>query len=136
MKRFILPSFFVIGLILLGAGAATAQSTSIAGEWDASYNTPGGPRSFRLIFNVEGEKVTGTAKRSNGDVPLTGTVKGDDISFSYTINYNGNDLTLSFSGKIKGDSMDGTVAFNENANEEWSAKRVPTPKPSMRKAEK
>ncbi|MBK9766195.1 MAG: hypothetical protein IPP63_03795 [Chloracidobacterium sp.] len=52
------------------------------------------------------------------------------------INYNGSRSHAVFSGKIKGDSMDGTVAFNENANEEWSAKRVPTPKPSMRKAEK
>ncbi len=129
MKRFILPTFFVIGLVLLGAGSMSAQTSSIAGEWDASYNTPGGPRSFKLIFNVEGEKITGTAKRSNGDVPLTGTVKGDDISFYYTISYNGNDVTLSFTGKIKGDSMGGTIAFNENATDEWSATRTPATKP-------
>ena len=129
MKRIILPTFFVIGLILLGTATASAQKNSIAGEWDASYNTPGGPRSFKLVFSVDGEKITGTAKRSNGDVPLTGTVKGDDISFYYTISYNGNDVTLSFTGKIKGDSMGGTIAFNENATDEWSATRTPATKP-------
>lgn len=127
MKKIILPAFFVIGLILVGAGSMSAQTKSVAGEWDAVYNTPGGARSFKLVFSVEGEKITGTAKRSNGDVPLTGTVKGEDISFNYTINYNGNAVTLTFAGKVTGDTMSGTVYFNESASDEWSAKRTPPP---------
>jgi len=126
MKKIILPTLFAIGFIMLGAGSLSAQ-TSVAGEWDAVYNTPGGPRAFKLVFAVDGEKITGTAKRSNGDVPLTGTVKGDDISFNYTISYNGNAVTLSFSGKVKGDAMSGTVYFNDSASDEWSAKRTPPP---------
>ena len=55
---------------------------------------PGGARPVKLIFKVDGEKLTGTAKRSSGDAALTGTVKSSDISFSYTVNYNGNDMTL------------------------------------------
>lgn len=125
MKKIILPSFFAIGLFLLTTSVASAQTASVAGEWDAVYNTPGGARTFKLVFSVDGEKLTGTAKRSNGDVPLTGTIKGEDISFYYTISYNGNAVTLSFTGKVKGDSMGGTVYFNESASDEWSAKRTP-----------
>lgn len=129
MKKVIIPTFLAIGLVLLSAGSIFAQSSSVAGEWDAAYNTPGGPRSFKLILKVEGEKLTGTAKRSNGDVPLQGTVKGSDITFNYTISYNGNDVTLTFTGKINGDAMGGTVMFNESASDEWSAKRTPPAKP-------
>lgn len=131
MKKIIIPAFFVIGLILVGVGGASGQAKTVAGEWDAVYNTPGGARSFKLVFSVEGEKITGTAKRSNGDVPLTGTVKGEDISFNYTINYNGNAVTLTFTGKVKADTMGGTVYFNDSASDEWSAKRAvaPAPKP-------
>lgn len=129
MKRVIFSTFFAISVIVLGAGIAFAQKATVAGEWDAVYNTPGGPRAFKLVFKVDGEKLTGTAKRSNGDVPLEGTVKGDDISFNYTIDYNGNAVTLSFTGKVKGDAMGGTVMFNENASDEWSAKRAAPPKP-------
>lgn len=125
MKKIILPSLFAIGILLLGTAVTSAQTNSVAGEWDAIYNTPGGARTFKLVFSVDGEKITGTAKRSNGDVPLTGTIKGDDISFYYTISYNGNAVTLSFSGKVKGDSMGGTVYFNDSASDEWSAKRTP-----------
>jgi len=127
MKRIILPTVFALGLFLIGAGSLAAQSSPVDGEWDASMNTPGGPRPFKLVFKLDGEKLTGTAKRANGDVALAGTVKGDDINFSYTIDYNGNPVTLSFSGKVKGDSMGGTVYFNESASDEWSAKRMPPP---------
>ena len=104
--------------------AGAAAQTSVAGEWDAVFNTPGGPRPFKLILKVDGEKLSGTAKRSSGDVPITGTIKGSDISFSYTISYNGNSVTLSYTGKVEGDSMSGTVYFNENASDSWGAKRA------------
>jgi len=124
MKKVIFASFTIIGLALIFAGGASAQK-SVAGEWDATFNTPGGPQPLKLIFKVEGEKLTGTAKRSRGDVPLTGTVKGDDITFAYSVDYNGNSVTLTFTGKVKGDVINGTVSFNESASDEWSAKRAP-----------
>lgn len=129
MKNVIKMSIFAIALVLVGAGSMAAQTSSVAGEWDATMNTPGGPRPFKLVFSVNGEKLTGTAKRSNGDVAIVGTVKGDDISFSYTINYNNNDITLTFTGKVKGDSMGGSVSFGGNAEDEWAAKRTPPAKP-------
>ena len=129
MKKVFLLAVLAIGFVLVGAGSMSAQKATVDGEWDASMNTPGGPRPFKLVFKVEGEKLAGTAKRQNGDVPVAGTVKGDDISFSYTIDYNGNAVTLSFTGKIKGDAISGTVFFNESASDEWSAKRAAAAKP-------
>jgi len=124
MKKVIFASFTIIGLALIFAGGASAQK-SVAGEWDATFNTPGGPQPLKLIFKVEGEKLTGTAKRSRGDVSLSGTVKGDEITFAYSVDYNGNSVTLTFTGKVKGDVINGTVSFNESASDEWSAKRAP-----------
>ena len=129
MKRLFLIGIFVIGLSFYAAGTLFAQTTSVAGEWAASMNTPGGPRPFGLVIKVDGEKLSGTVKRASGDVPLQGTIKGNDISFSYTVNYNGNDLTLSFAGKVDGDNMSGNVSFGGNAEDSWSAKRVPAAKP-------
>ena len=113
-------ALFIIALLISSAFG----QTSVAGDWDGSFNTPGGARPFKIVLKVDGEKLTGTAKRSSGDVPITGTIKGDAISFSYTINYGGNDLTLIYSGKVAGDSMSGTVSFGGNAEETWSAKRA------------
>ena len=125
MKKTLFATLFVLSLTFIFSTSASAQK-SVAGEWEATFNTPGGPQPLRLILKVDGEKLTGTAKRSRGDVPLTGTIKGDDITFAYTIDYNGNPVTISFTGKVKGDTMGGTVSFNENATDEWSAKRSAT----------
>ena len=108
--------------LLLATG--TFAQKSVEGEWDGVFNTPGGARPFKFVLKVDGEKLTGTAKRSSGDVPLTGTIKGSDITFSYTISYNNNPVTLTYTGKVNGDSMSGTVMFDETAGDEWSAKRI------------
>lgn len=103
--------------------AAAAQS--IAGEWDATMNTPGGARTFKIVFEVTGDSLTGTVKRASGNVPLRGTLKGNDVKFSYAVSYNGNDLTLTMSARVDGDSMKGTVDFAGAGEDEFSAKRTP-----------
>lgn len=118
--KVLVPTLFSIFLLV----SAVLGQTSVAGEWDGSFNTPGGARPIKFVFKVDGEKLTGVAKRSSGDVPLSGTIKGADIAFGYTINYGGRDLTLSYTGKVTGDNMSGTVSFGGNAEESWSAKRA------------
>lgn len=123
MKKALI-SFWTVAVATLVFALSAAAQTSVEGEWDGAFNTPGGPRPFKLVLKSDGEKLTGTAKRSSGDLPVTGTIKGTDISFSYTINYNGNAVTLTFAGKVNGNSMSGSVMFNDTAGDEWSAKRV------------
>lgn len=105
------------------------SAQSIAGEWDASINTPGGPRSFKIVFQVSGDTLTGTVKREAGDVPLTGTIKDSTVRFSYTVNYNGNPLTLTVTATVTGDSMKGTVDFAGAAQDEFRAQRVAANRP-------
>lgn len=129
MKRAILSSLVSMLLIFMASAVVSAQAKTVAGEWDGAFETPGGARPFKLVLKVDGEKLSGVAKRSSGDSAIAGTIKGKDIVFSYTISYNGNDLTMSFTGKFEGDAMTGTVSFGGNAEEPWSAKRAPAEKP-------
>ena len=129
MKKAILFTFFVFGSFMMGA---SAQTEPVAGDWDAVMNTPGGARPFKLALIVDGEKLTGTVKRASGDLPLVGTINGNKIEFYYTINYNGNDLTLSFSGTVAGDSISGVVSFGSKAEDFWSATRSKVEKPKTK----
>lgn len=124
-KAFIFTAFLAVTLFT----AVTGNAQSAAGEWDGSFETPGGARGFKLTVTVDGEKVSGTLKRPNGEGPISGTVKGSDISFTYTLSYSGRDLTLSFTGKINGDAMSGAVSFGDSSGNAWSAKRVVAEKP-------
>lgn len=120
MKRFLLS--LVVASATLGTAAA---AQSIAGEWDAAMNTPGGVREFKIVFQVRGDTLSGTVKRATGDVPLTGTIKGNAVKFSYTVSYGGNDLVLTMTATVDGDTMKGTVDFAGAGQDEFSAKRAP-----------
>lgn len=115
---------FVFTLVLVMTVIATAQTSPAAGEWDVAMNTPGGVRNFKAVLKVSGENLTGEIKRDADSLPLTGTAKGKDVQFSYTVRYNDDKLVLTFTGKIDGDTMKGTVNFGGFAEDEWSAKRV------------
>lgn len=110
-----------------GSAATTTQQTSIAGEWNVSYNTPGGARAFRVVFIVDGQKLTGTVKRDAGDSPLAGTIKGDSVSFSYSIMYGDNTLQLTVNAKVAADAMKGSVDFAGQAQEAFEARKISGP---------
>ena len=117
----------LLAALLMGPSAPSPlppQTGSIAGEWDAEMTTPGGVRSFKIVFQVEGEKLTGTVKRAAGDVPLVGTIKGDTVRFSYSVLYNDNALELSMVAIVAGDTMKGTVDFAGTAQDAFSARRA------------
>ena len=103
---------------------ATAAAQSVAGEWDASMNTPGGPRPFKIVFVQEGEKLTGMVKRPTGDVPLEGTIKGTAVKFRYVISYNGNPLTMEVTTTLSGNEMKGAIDIAGQMQDEFSAKRT------------
>lgn len=121
----------LLSLVLSFVAITTAAAQSVTGEWDASMNTPGGARSYRLILKQDGEKLSGTVKRESGDVPLQGTVVGNDVKFAYSIAYGGNPITLTVTMKLAGDTMDGQVDIAGQVQEAFSAKRVSTTVPPL-----
>lgn len=111
---------------------APLPAQSVAGEWDAEIDTPGGPRPFKIVFAVHGDSLSGTVKRPAGEVPLLGSVRGDTVRFAYTIVYNENELTLSVTAKLTGDTMAGTVDFGGAAQEAFRARRSSAPPPGSK----
>lgn len=101
-----------------------ASAQSVAGEWNASMNTPGGTREFKVILQVQGDSLSGTVKRPSGDVPLRGTIKGNAITFSYSIVYGDNPLTLTVVGTVDGDTMKGSIDLGGGGNEAFTMKKV------------
>ena len=75
------------------------------------------------VLKADGEKVTGAMKRQQGELPMTGTLKGSDIKLVYTIKFQDQDLTITLSGKADKDSMKGDADFGGFAQGTWSAKR-------------
>jgi hypothetical protein len=125
-------------LLTLGAVAQTQAQDKKAdptGTW--TWTSPGRDggegRKSTLTLKTEGEKVTGkiaSPGRQGGEVRETeiknGKLKGDEISFEVTREFNGNSFTAKYKGKITGDTIKGKIETERNGEtreRDWEAKR-------------
>lgn len=112
----------VISLLAL-TGLVSAQS--VAGEWQATMETPGEPSVSKLTLIQNSEKLSGTLKGQRGEFQIQGTIKGKEIKFAYSMNYNGNDVPIAISGVLDGDMIKGTASIANGSYEGgWMAKRL------------
>jgi len=111
--------------ILALALAMPTLAADISGQWTASFDTQIGEQHYVFTFKVDGEKLTGTAKSDNGNVTIEeGTVKGDDVSFVENLDYQGQKLKITYTGKVSGDEIKFTRDVGGVAKEDLVAKRV------------
>ena len=111
-------------ILVLGL-ALSAWAADITGQWTATFDTQVGEQHYTYTFKVDGEKLTGTAKSDNGTTAIeNGTVKGDDVSFVENLDYQGQELAITYVGKISGDEIKFTRDVAGAAKEDLVAKRV------------
>jgi len=124
MKRALALTSILIASLVLVTGATAQSDVNVTGEWAFTVETPQGSGSPTFTFKQEGEKLTGNYKGQFGEAPLTGTVKGGEIKFTIKISAQGQELTITYTGKVETkDSMKGTAVLGEIGEATWTAKR-------------
>jgi hypothetical protein len=114
----------LLAVLLLMPGRAFAQ-TSVAGNWDVTINSPQGSNTSLVVFKQDGDKVSGVFKGRAGELPFEGgTLTGNDLKFSFTINTQGMQLPITLTGKVEGETMSGKADFGGFAEGDWTAKRA------------
>jgi hypothetical protein len=123
-------------VLALGAIAQVqaADKADATGTW--TWTQPGrngGPdRKSTLKLKAEGDKLTGTISApgrqgASTDTEISdGKIKGDEVSFNVTREFNGTKFTAKYNGKVSGDSIKGKVETERNGNansRDWEAKR-------------
>jgi hypothetical protein len=110
------------------AGIALAYAADINGKWIAQVpGRDGQTRETTFNFKVEENKLTGTVSGRQGDNPISdGKISGDDVSFTVTANFGGNEVKLLYKGKIVGDEikLTRTREGGDQPGQEFTAKRV------------
>jgi hypothetical protein len=112
------------------AGVAAAQTQAppkidVTGAWAFEVQTQAGTGTPQVTFKQDGEKLTGRYSSSLlGDADLSGTVKGQAIEFSLTVNVQGNSLSVTYSGAVEdNNTMKGKVNFAGMGEGTFSGKR-------------
>lgn len=120
-------SMVALGLVLAFAGFARAADVS--GTWTAEFDSQIGVQKYVYTFKVEGEKLTGEAvaermgQKESAVALKDGTVKGDQIAFTEPLNFQGQEVSITYTGTIAGDEIKFTRKVGDFATEELVAKR-------------
>ena len=131
MNRTRVFAIFIVAALAL-AGSAFAQEKpketpkiDVSGTWDLSVETPQGTMALTSTFKQDGEKLTGIQSSQMGEMPLEGTIKGADIAFAIVIDMQGQQMTITYAGKVDGETMSGTIEFGGMGSATWTAKKQP-----------
>jgi opacity protein-like surface antigen len=108
---------------LLSASAFAADA-NIAGEWDMAVETQAGSGTPHFSFKQEGSTLTGTYKGQLGEAPVTGTVKGNEATWSFKVNAQGVDLTITYTGTVEGDTMKGKLTLGDMGEGTFTGKKA------------
>lgn len=105
--------------------AMLLSAADLTGKWDAKVETPAGSGNPTFTFKQTGETLTGTYSGQLGESPLTGTVKGNEISFSFEVAPQGDKLKVLYTGKVQADGkLAGKLEIPGLAEGTWTAERL------------
>ena len=115
--RIVAVAAFVIGSFapLMGQGA------NITGDWTFTVQTDMGAGTPAITFKQDGEKLTGKYNGQLGAADLTGTVKGNDVKFTFTIDVQGQQAPVSYAGTVEKNTMKGTLDIGGMATGTFTA---------------
>lgn len=125
----------VLALGSISTASAEDAALSATGTW--TWTVPGrdggAERKVSVTLKQEGEKLTGklTSPGRDGATRDTdieeGSVKGTDVAFSVTREFNGNKMTSKYTGKLSADAITGKIESKDrdgnDRSRDWTAKK-------------
>lgn len=118
--------WIMLAMVML-AVALSAAAADVSGTWKGTAQTQNGPIERTFTFKVDGNKLTGeTSSDMFGTSKIEdGKVDGDNISFTITVNFQGNEGKVNYKGKVQGDEIKFSVEIPALSQTlEYTAKRV------------
>ena len=90
--------------------APAATNLNAAGNWTLTINSPAGTMNSPLNIQVDKENVAGEIGSPSGNVAISnGKLNGNELTFTYSINFQGQQMTIKPKGKVEGNSINGSM---------------------------
>jgi opacity protein-like surface antigen len=102
MKRMLLAFTALLCFTFVAAAA------DVTGKWTAEIPGRGGnTQTTTFTFKADGAKLEGTVANQRGENPISeGKVDGDKVTFAQVMNMNGNDMKMTYTGVVRGDTIE------------------------------
>src|SRR5689334_5603771 len=102
--RVILGSLLFVSFVAV----ASAQDKAAVGAWDFTTISPEGETKSMMVISEEGGKLKAVAKSERGERAYDSVeVDGSKITLVLTISYNGSPMTITYTGKVDKEKMEG-----------------------------
>ena len=108
--------------------AAPAAPVNVAGTWNCEIETAQGKGTPSFTFTQDGDKLAGHYKGRFGEAPVTGSLKGDAITFTFKASGPNGELEMTYTGTVSGDTMQGKVKLGDFGDADFTGKRQPAAK--------
>jgi len=127
----VLSYVFALAIMIGGLSpvdlAVRAVSADITGTWELTIHYPPTDGDYRAtyVLKQDGEKIAGTYQGLHGPADVTGTIKGNDLTLSMTVQ-SLTTVAANFTGKVtSATSMSGTVTGTHSSGKPipWSAEK-------------
>lgn len=119
MKRITLLVTIAMALCLVSPVPLVAhvarddKPVDVAGKWALTVETSAGTGTPSVEFKQDGETLTGDyASQVFGEQKVTGTIKGNAITFSFTAPFQGSTVTVTYTGTADVSAMKGKVTIS------------------------
>jgi hypothetical protein len=114
----------VTALALFTISAACAADAT--GKWTWNVTVQGQEVKQMLELKQDGEKLTGSLTGPNNQkIEIKdGSVKNNEVSFVIVRERNGQEVKITYKGKLDGDMIKGTFGREGGQSRDWVATRV------------
>ncbi len=111
--------FAVVGLMLCALALAAAD---ISGTWSASVALDAGSGTATFVLKQAGDTLSGTYSGALGEAKVTGSVKGDEVEWSFETEDAGKVL---YKGKLDGVAkIKGSVEYGQLGKGTFTAEKT------------
>src|SRR6476660_167871 len=121
MKRLAMTCL-LFALLAATALAQAAATPDYLGEWELTTNSPVGETTNTVEFRKDNDALKAFAKGEQGERPYDSVlVEGNKLTLVLTIDYQGQPMTITYSGTISDKSINGSADFGGLALGSFSA---------------
>ncbi len=101
-----------------------AAAADLSGQWDVKVEYAAGASNHALNLRQRGSEIDGAHRGDFISRDLTGTIDGNNVRLrSFLGEQSGDSIAYTFTGKVTGDEMGGTLDMGEYLGGKWSARR-------------
>jgi len=124
MKHIARLSALATAIFMLSAAGSAQAKADLTGKWTFTVETSAGSGTPTITLKQDGEKLTGHYSGQLGEADLTGSAKGEDVTFKFAVVAEGMPLNCTYTGRIESkDRLKGSVDIAGLATGTFTAAR-------------